>query len=151
MKKRKEVFKMADRTRALEKLDDAYGKADEAQKAIIDFLRVWIEEDESAAEKVTADSKTPSGAYKAMEDYARKKNAQGLNGKEAWVQVMKYYGEDETAADQKLEHGLIFACIRAEMEKWVPYWAEMPSVTSTPGPEKKKAGGFTMSLADLGL
>ena len=67
------------------------------------------------------------------------------------MQVMKYYGEDETAADQKLEHGLMFACIRAETEKWAPYGAEMPSVKSTPEPEKKKAGGFEMSLADLGL
>ena len=142
---------MTDKARVQEKLDDAYGKANEAQKAIIDFLRVWIEEDESAAEKVTAKNKTPKGAYNAMRDYARKKNAQGLHGKEAWVQVMKYYGEDETSADQKLEHGLMFACIRAEMEKWAPYGAEVPSVKSTPEPEKKKAGGFEMSLADLGL
>ena len=62
---------------------------------------------------------------------------------------MKYYGEDETAADQKLEHGLMFACMRAEMEKWAPYGADVPNVKSTP--EKKKAGGFEMSLADLGL
>lgn len=142
---------MAEKEKALEKLDGAYGKANDSEKAIIDFLKVWIAEDESAAEKVAADNKTPKGAYNAMRDYARKKNAQGLNGKEAWVQVMKYYGEDETAADQKLEHGLMFACIRAEMEKWAPYGAEVPSVKSTPEPEKKKAGGFEMSLADLGL
>ena len=142
---------MADKTRALEKLDDAYGKADEAQKAIIDFLRVWVQEDEGAAEKITADKKNPAGAYSAMRDYAKKTSMQCLHGKEAWVQVMKYYGEDETAADQKLEHGLMFACIRAEMEKWAPYGADIPSVKSTPEPEKKKAGGFTMSLADLGL
>lgn len=136
---------------ALEKLESLYGKANDSEKAIIDFLKVWIAEDESAAEKVGADKKTPKGAYNAMRDYAQKKNLQGLHGKEAWVQVMKYYGEDETSADQKLEHGLMFACIRAEMEKWAPYGAEVPSVKSTPEPEKKKAGGFEMSLADLGL
>ncbi len=108
----------------LQKLDDMYGKANDSEKAIIDFLKVWIAEDESAAEKVTADNKTPKGAYNAMRDYARKKNAQGLHGKEAWVQVMKYYGEDETSADQKLEHGLMFACIRAEMEAGGFGWKE---------------------------
>lgn len=149
---------MADKTRALEKLDDAYGKADEAQKAIIDFLRVWVQEDEGAAEKITADKKTPLGAFGALRSYAQKKNLQGLHGKEAWVQVMKYYGEDETSADQKLEHGLMFACIRAEMEKWAPYGAEVPSVKSTPEPEvvaknapTTKKAGFDMSLADFGL
>lgn len=149
---------MTDKAKALEKLDDAYGKADEAQKAIIDFLRVWVQEDEGAAEKVAADKKTPSGAYNAMRDYARKKNAQGLHGKEAWVQVMKYYGEDETSADQKLEHGLMFACIRAEMDKWKPYGADVPSVKTTPEPEvvaknatTTKKASFEMSLADLGL
>lgn len=149
---------MTDKAKALEKLDDAYGKADEAQKAIIDFLKVWIAEDESAAEKVAAGNKTPKGAYNAMRDYAKGKNAQGLHGKEAWVQVMKYYGEDETAADQKLEHGLMFACIRAEMEKWKPYGADIPSVKSTPEPEAVaknattiKKASFEMSLADLGL
>lgn len=141
---------MAEAKRALEKLEGLYGKAGEAEKAIIDFLKVWIAEDESAAEKVGADNKTPNGAYNAMRDHAKKTNLQYLHGKEAWVQVMKYYGEDETAADQKLEHGLMFACMRAEMEKWAPYGADIPSVKSTPEPEKK-AGGFTMSLADLGL
>ena len=142
----------------LQKLDDMYGKANDSEKAIIDFLKVWIAEDESAAEKVAADNKTPKGAYNAMRDYARKKNAQGLHGKEAWVQVMKYYGEDETSADQKLEHGLMFACIRAEMEKWAPYGADVPSVKSTPEPEvvaknaaTTKKAGFDMSLADFGL
>lgn len=149
---------MADKTRALEKLDDAYGKADEAQKAIIDFLRVWVREDEGAAGKVAADKKTPSGAFGALRSYAQKKNLQGLHGKEAWVQVMKYYGEDETAADQKLEHGLMFACMRAEMEKWKPYGADVPSVKSTPEPKvvaknapTTKKAGFDMSLADFGL
>lgn len=141
---------MAEAKKALEKLDDAYGKADEAEKAIIDFLRVWVREDETAAEKITADKKTPAGAFGALRSYAQKNNKNGIHGKEAWVQVMKYYGEDETAADQKLEHGLMFACMKAEMEKWAPYGAEVPSVKSTPEPEKK-AGGFTMSLADLGL
>ncbi len=141
---------MAEAKRALEKLDDAYGKADEAEKAIIDFLRVWVQEDETAAEKITADKKTPAGAFGALRSYAQKNGKNGIHGKEAWVQVMKYYGEDETAADQKLEHGLMFACMKAEMEKWAPYGADVPSVKSTPEPEKK-AGGFTMSLADLGL
>ena len=142
----------------LQKLDDMYGKANEAEKAIIDFLKVWIAEDEFAAEKVAANNKTPKGAYNAMRNYARKKNAQGLHGKEAWVQVMKYYGEDETSADQKLEHGLMFACIGAEMEKWAPYGADIPSVKSTPEPEvvaknatTTKKAGFDMSLADFGL
>ena len=138
----------------LQKLEDMYGKANEAEKAIIDFLKVWIAEDESAAEKVGADKKSPLGAYNAMRDYAKKKSIQCLHGKEAWVQVMKYYGEDETSADQKLEHGLMFACMRAEIEKWKPYGADVPSVKSTPElkqePEKKKAG-FDMSLADFGL
>lgn len=151
---------MGDTKRALEKLDDAYGKANDAEKAIIDFLRVWAQEDEAAAEKITADKKTPAGAFGAMRSYAQKKNLQGLHGKEAWVQVMKYYGEDETAADQKLEHGLMFACMRAEMEKWAPYGADVPSVKSTPetpstasrSPSLREGGkGFTMSLADLGL
>ena len=149
---------MADKARALEKLDDAYGKADEAEKAIIDFLRVWVQEDETAAEKVTADKKTPSGAFGALRSYAQKNGKNGIHGKEAWVQVMKYYGEDETAADQKLEHGLMFACIRAEMEKWAPYGADVPSVKSTPEPEvvaknatTTKKASFDMSLADLGL
>ena len=149
---------MADRERALEKLDDAYGKASEAKKAIIDFLRVWVQEDETAAEKIKADKKTPAGAFNAMRSYAQKNSKQGIHGKEAWVQVMKYYGEDETAADQKLEHGLMYACIRAEMEKWAPYGADVPSVKSTPEPEvvaknatTTKKAGFDMSLADLGL
>ena len=142
---------MADTKQALEKLDDAYGKANDAEKAIIDFLRVWVQEDEDAAGKITAAKKTPGGAYKAMRDYAQGKSVQCLQGKAAWVQVMKYYGEDETAADQKLEHGLMFACMKAEMEKWAPYGADVPSVKSTPEPEKKKTGGFEMSLADLGL
>ena len=38
---------MGDTKRALEKLDDAYGKANDAEKAIIDFLRVWAQEDEA--------------------------------------------------------------------------------------------------------
>ena len=135
----------------LQKLEDMYGKANEAEKAIIDFLKVWIAEDESAAEKVGADKKTPGGAYNAMRDFAKGKSIQCLHGKEAWVQVMKYYGEDKTSADQKLEHGLMFACMRAEIEKWKPYGADVPSVKSTPEPEKKKAGGFEMTLADLGL
>jgi hypothetical protein len=138
----------------LQKLEDMYGKANEAEKAIIDFLKVWIAEDESAAEKVGADKKTPGGAYNAMRDFAKGKSIQCLHGKEAWVQVMKYYGEDETSADQKLEHGLMFACMRAEIEKWKPYGADVPSVKSTPEPkqesEKKKAE-FDMSLADFGL
>ena len=142
----------------LQKLEDMYGKANEAEKAIIDFLKVWIAEDESAAEKVGADKKTPLGAYNAMRDFAKKKIVQCLHGKEAWVQVMKYYGEDETSADQKLEHGLMFACMKAEVEKWAPYGADVPSVKSTPEPvvvaenaTTTKKAGFDMSLADFGL
>ena len=101
----------------LQKLDDMYGKANDSEKAIIDFLKVWIAEDESAAEKVGADKKTPGGAYNAMRDFAKGKRIQCLHGKEAWVQVMKYYGEDETSADQKLEHGLMFACMRAAQSR----------------------------------
>lgn len=146
---------MAETKRALEKLDDAYEKASEAERAIIDFLRVWVQEDEGAAEKIAADKKTPGGAYNAMKDYAIKTARQSLHGKDAWVQVMKYYGEDETAADQKLEHGLMFAYMRAEMEKWAPYGADVPSVKSTPAPEAapepKRKAGFDLSLADLGL
>ena len=144
---------MGDTKRALEKLDDAYGKANESQKAIIDFLRVWVENDEDAAEKITGAKKNPGGAYSALADYARKHHAECMDGtqKTVWVQIMAYYGEPEESADQKLEHGLMYTFLHTLAEKWKPYGADVPSVRSTPEPEKKKAGGFEMSLADLGL
>ncbi len=142
---------MAEIKEALEKLDSLYDKADDAAKAIIDFLRVWVKEDDHVAEKILGGKLTPAGALNAMRDYAKKKGgaSQCIHGKEAWVQVMKYFGETEESADQKLEHGLMFACMKAEMEKWRPYGADIPSVKSTPEP--KKAEAFSMSLEDLGL
>ena len=144
---------MGDTKRALEKLDDAYGKADEASKAIIDFLWVWVENDADAAEKITGAKKDPGGAYKALADYARKNSKECLDGtqKTVWTQIMVYYGEKEESADQKLEHGLMYTFLHTLAEKWKPYGADVPSVKSTSEPEKKKAGGFEMSLADLGL
>ncbi len=143
---------MAEIKKALEKLDDAYGKATDSQKAIIDFLRVWVENDEDAAEKITAAKKNPGGAYTALASYARKNSAECMDGtqKTVWVQIMAYYGEPEESADQKLEHGLMYAFLHTLAEKWKPYGADVPSVRSTPEPEKK-TGGFSMSLADLGL
>lgn len=149
---------MATNKKAMEKLDREWENAKKAEQAIIEFLRVWVAEDETAAEKVLASGKTVRGAYSAMESYARKNSRQGLNGKEAWVQVMKYFGEDETAADQKLEHGLMYACMKAEIEKWRPYGKDVPEITTTPAPEASPseskaapAGGFVLSLEDLGL
>lgn len=146
---------MAEKEKALKKLDDAYGKANDNQKAIIAFLRVWVQEDEDAAEKITAAKKEPGGAYTALANYARKNSAECLDGtqKTVWVQIMKYYGEDETAADQKLEHGLMYAFLHSLAEQWRPYGKEAGEATcfKTEPVAEKKAGGFEMSLADLGL
>lgn len=141
--------------KALEKLDKEWEKAGKADQAIIEFLRVWVAEDEAAAEKVLADKKTAKGAYEAMRDFAKNNSRQGLHGKEAWVRVMVYFGETEESADQKLEHGLMYACLKAEIEKWRPYGKDVPEITTAPAPEtgkeNKPAGGFDLSLEDLGL
>lgn len=150
---------MAEKEKVLEYLDEVCGKANDSQKAIIAFLRVWVAEDEDAAEKITAAKKNPGGAYSALADYARKHSAECLDGtqKTVWVQIMKYYGEDETAADQKLEHGLMYAFLHSLAEQWRPYGKETGEATETPStasrsPSLKEGGkGFTMSLADLGL
>ena len=117
-----------------------------------------MNEDEDAAEKVLADKRTAKSAFNAMRDYARKKGAQCLNGKPAWVQVIIHFGETEESADQKLEHGLMYACMKAEIEKWRPYGKDVPEITTAPVPEapreKEKpapAGGFNLTLEDLGL
>ena len=147
---------MAEKEKALEKLDDAYGKASEASKAIIDFLRVWVENDADAAEKITGAKKDPGGAYKALADYARKNSKECLDGtqKTVWVQIMVYYGEPEESADQKLEHGLMYTFLHTLAEKWKPYGKEAgenPSTASRSPSPSRGGKGFEMSLADLGL
>lgn len=110
----------------LEKESFDNGTPEEAIRSMcLEWLSWAVVNDVKAVELLADKDKNTAGAYKAMEEYARKKKRQGpctkLEPLEAMVQVMVYYGVSADDAHQHLEHGLMYHLLVAEAKKFKPY------------------------------
>ena len=138
-------------------IDELYEKAKEKLEAesfqhgtpedvIRSICLEWLEwavvNDSKAVELLANSAKNSSGAYKAMENFARNKKRSGscvtLEPLEAIACVMEYYGIDKNEAHNQLEGGLMYHLMMAECKKYRLYGAdEQPKATPVTDLEKK--------------
>ena len=124
------------------------------------MIMCWIAVDERAAGLILAENKTVAGAYKAMEDVARKVksgNHAVIDPPKAMAIVMEYYGMAKDDIQKELEGGLMYRIIMEYSTRWKPYGAPV-EITTNPQPvadlskepakEKEKEG---FSLEDFSL
>ena len=116
------------------------------QDAIRSMCLEWLEwavvNDSKAVELLAKGAKNSTGAYEAMENFARNKKRSGscvtLEPLEAIACVMEYYGIDKNEAHNQLEGGLMYHLMMAECKKYRPYGAdEQPKATPVTDLEKK--------------
>lgn len=132
--------------KAKEKLEAESFQHGTPQDAIRSMCLEWLEwavvNDSKAVELLAKDVKNSTGAYKAMENFARNKKRSGscvkLNPLEAMACVMEYYGIDKNEAHNQLEAGLMYHIMVAECKKYRPYGAdEQSKATPVTDLEKK--------------
>ena len=133
-------------TKAKEKLEAESFQHGTPQDAIRSMCLEWLEwavvNDSKAVELLANSAKNSSGAYEAMETFARNKKRSGscvkLEPLEAMACVMEYYGIDKNKAHNQLEAGLMYHLMMAECKKYRPYGAdEQPKATPVTDLEKK--------------
>ena len=133
-------------TKAKEKLEAENFQHGTPQDVIRSMCLEWLEwavvNDSKAVELLANSAKNSSGAYKAMENFARNKKRSGscvtLEPLEAIACVMEYYGIDKNKAHNQLEAGLMYHLMMAECKKYRPYGAdEQSNPTSVTDLEKK--------------
>ena len=125
-------------TKAKEKLEAENFQHGTPQDAIRSMCLEWLEwavvNDCKAVEFLANSAKNSSGAYKAMENFARNKKRSGscvtLEPLEAMACVMEYYGIDKNEAHNQLEAGLMYHMMMAECKKYRPYGADEQSKTT---------------------
>lgn len=113
--------------------------------------------DESAAEKILAEGKTPEKAFRAVRNAAKEKAENGaynMPQDEFYAETLKYYGLSADDASDLLEHGLMYRILseqrEAEMEKWKPYGTDEPKAPKAEAPKPKpSAAKFDLNLGDL--
>lgn len=116
-------------TKAKEKLDAENFQHGTPQDTIRSICLEWLEwavaNDAKAVELMADDDKNTTGAYKAMENFARNKKGKGncvkLEPLEAMACVMEYYGIAPGDAHNQLEAGLMYHLMMAECKKYKPY------------------------------
>ena len=143
----------------LEKESFDNGTPEEAIRSMcLEWLSWAVVNNGKAVELLADKDKNTAGAYKAMEEYARKKKRQGpctkLEPLEAMVQVMVYYGVSADDAHQKLEHGLMYHLLAAEAKKFKPYGmdeSELEPAKTTPVSDltEEKAEPEPFSFEDM--
>ena len=133
-------------TKAKEKLEAESFQHGTPEDAIRSMCLEWLEwavvNDSKAVELLANSAKNSSGAYKAMENFARNKKRSGscvtLEPLEAIACVMEYYGIDKNKAHNQLEGGLMYHLMMAECKKYRLYGAdEQPKATPVTDLEKK--------------
>ena len=132
-------------------------KLTEGTREVVEFLRSWMRYDESAAEKILAEGKTPEKAFRAVRNAAKEKAENGaynMPQDEFYAETLKYYGLSADDASDLLEHGLMYRILseqrEAEMEKWKPYGADEPKAPKSEAPKPKpSAAKFDLNLGDL--
>ena len=138
-------------TKAKEKLEAENFQHGTPQDAIRSMCLEWLEwavvNDSKAVELLADNAKNSTGAYKAMESFARNKkrsvNCVKLEPLEAMVCVMEYYGVDKNTAHQQLESGLMYHLMMAECRKYKPYGADEQVTETALAPEAAKATPVT--------
>lgn len=135
------------------------GTPEEAIRSMcLEWLSWAVVNDSKAVELLADKDKNTAGAYKAMEEYARKKKRQGpctkLEPLEAMVQVMAYYGVSADDAHQHLEHGLMYHLLAAEAKKFKPYGmdeSDLEAAKTTPVSDlpEEKAEPEPFSFEDM--
>lgn len=138
-------------TKAKEKLEAENFQHGTPQDVIRSMCMEWLEwavvNDSKAVELLAKDVKNSTGAYKAMENFARSKKHSGncvtLEPLEAIACVMEYYGIDKNEAHNQLEGGLMYHLMMAECKKYRLYGAdEQPKATPVTDLEKKPSFSF---------
>ena len=133
-------------TKAKEKLEAENFQHGTPQDVIRSMCLEWLEwavvNDSKAVELLANSAKNSSGAYKAMENFARNKKRSGscvtLEPLEAIACVMEYYGIDKNKAHNQLEGGLMYHLMMAECKKYRLYGAdEQSKATPVTDLEKK--------------
>ena len=128
--------------KAKEKLEAESFQHGTPQYAIRSMCLEWLEwavvNDCKAVEFLADNAKNSSGAYKAMENFARNKKRSGscvkLEPLEAMACVMEYYGIAPGEAHNQLEAGLMYHLMMAECRKYKPYGADEQSADTAPAP-----------------
>lgn len=154
---------------AREKVEAEETEYGSPEKQVKDIVLVWLSCDRYAADKVLTEGKTIKGAYKAMEETARRmprnagKNGVYMNPEQSTRAIMVYYGVADAEAQKQLEHGLMHDILktmnRAEEEKYKPYGPGSVVVDATPKMEAKpnpatdipSGNSFAAGLAELSL
>ena len=133
-------------TKAKEKLEAENFQHGTPQDVIRSMCLEWLEwavvNDSKAVELLSNSAKNSSGAYKAMENFARNKKRSGscvtLEPLEAIACVMEYYGIDKNEAHNQLEGGLMYHLMMSECKKYRLYGAdEQSKATPVTDLEKK--------------
>ena len=138
-------------TKAKEKLEAENFQHGTPEDAIRSMCLEWLEwavvNDSKAVELLANSAKNSSGAYKAMENFARNKKRSGscvkLEPLEAMACVMEYYGIAPGEAHNQLEAGLMYHLMMAECRKYKPYGADKQVTETAPAPEAAKATPVT--------
>ena len=138
-------------TKAKEKLEAENFQHGTPEDAIRSMCLEWLEwavvNDSKAVELLANSAKNSSGAYKAMENFARNKKRSGscvkLEPLEAMACVMEYYGIAPGDAHNQLEAGLMYHLMMAECRKYKPYGADKQVTETAPAPEAAKATPVT--------
>ena len=145
-------------TKAKEKLEAENFQHGTPQDVIRSMCLEWLEwavvNDSKAVELLAKGAKNSTGAYEAMENFARNKKRSGscvtLEPLEAIACVMEYYGIDKNEAHNQLEGGLMYHLMMAECKKYRPYGADEQS-KATPVTDLEKKPSFSFDDFDSEL
>ena len=120
----------------------------------LEWLEWAVVNDCKAVEFLANSAKNSSGAYKAMENFARNKKRScscvKLEPLEAMACVMEYYGIAPGEAHNQLEAGLMYHLMMAECKKYRPYGADEQS-KATPVTDLEKKPSFSFDDFDSEL
>lgn len=131
--------------KAKEKLEAESFQHGTPQDVIRSICLEWLEwavvNDCKAVEFLADNAKNSTGAYKAMENFARSKKRSGscvkLKPLEAMACVMEYYGIDKNEAHNQLEAGLMYHLMMAECKKCKPYGVDEQVTDTVPASAAK--------------
>ena len=114
-----------------------HGTPEDAIRSMcLEWLEWAVVNDSKAVELLANSAKNSSGAYKAMENFARNKKRSGscvtLEPLEAIACVMEYYGIAPGEAHNQLEAGLMYHLMMAECKKCKPYGVDEQAADTAP-------------------
>lgn len=121
---------MSNVDKAREKLERERITAGSAQDKIKEFCLLWLEVSDKAAELILAEDKTIAKAYSFMREKASQKRSGAscvcIPPEEAAEAILEYFGMKNDAAQQELEHGLMYQLMIAASKKFKPYGMTEP-------------------------